>query len=155
MLNSLRVTNGFIGQVRRFGTVGALGFLVDAGLLVALISLGSDPYLARAVSFPVAVTVTWYLNRTWTFAAQPPSLGRRRQYARYFAVQTVGGLSNYACYAAVLIFVQESAPGALFALAVGAVAGLIVNFLGARVFVFTSIDLDLMRSGHVRRRHQV
>ncbi len=60
-----------------FAVVGAVGFLVDAGVLTALVNgLGANPYAARAVSFPAAVTATWWLNRRWTFA--PAGIGTDR-----------------------------------------------------------------------------
>lgn len=125
-----------VDQVARFVVVGTVGFVIDGGLLYLLVRSGVDPYLARAFSFPPAVTVTWYLNRVWTFAARQGAA--RRQYARYLAVQLVGALSNYGVYAAILSLGHRSAEGALAALAAGSIAGLVINFAGARALVFVS-----------------
>ena len=52
-----------------YTTVGIIGFIVDAGILSALVHVWQWPhYTARAVSFSAAVTVTWALNRRWVFA---------------------------------------------------------------------------------------
>jgi putative flippase GtrA len=52
----------------RFCLVGAAGSLVDAGLLQALVTLaGANPFVARVSSFLAAATVTWRLNRCFTF----------------------------------------------------------------------------------------
>lgn len=126
----------FVDQVGRFIVVGTLGFAIDGGLLYLLVSSGVDPYLARALSFPPAVTATWYLNRVWTFAARQGAA--RRQYVRYLAVQLVGALTNYGVYAGILSLGHRTATGALAALAVGSVAGLLINFAGARALVFVS-----------------
>jgi putative flippase GtrA len=130
------VNRAFIDQVARFLVVGTLGFAIDGGLLYLLVRIGVDPYLARAFSFPPAVTATWYLNRVWTFAARRGIV--RQQYARYLAVQIIGALSNYGVYAAILSLGHRSAEGALAAFAAGSIAGLVINFAGARALVFVA-----------------
>jgi putative flippase GtrA len=122
-------------QFLRFGVVGAAGFSVDAVILYFLISAGVDPYLARVLSFAAAVSVTWTLNRAWTFKSAPGD-GRRNRYARYLAVQIAAVLVNYVCYAAVLSFISATPLNAVFALAVGSAVGLAVNFTGAKGLVF-------------------
>ena len=119
----------------RFAAVGLIGFCVDAGILTLLVNgMGWHHYSARAVSFTLAVTVTWLANRSFVFArtAQP-----RREYVRYFAVQICGALINLGTYVAVI----ETWPGLgatpVIPLAIGAVLGLICNFLGSRWLVFT------------------
>lgn len=48
--------------------VGAIGFVIDGGIMTALHGvLTWSPMAARGVSFPVAVSATWMLNRHWTF----------------------------------------------------------------------------------------
>ena len=58
-----------LGQFITFCIVGGIGFLVDAGILGLLVhGFGADPLLSRLLSFPCAMTVTWYLNRRVTFS---------------------------------------------------------------------------------------
>lgn len=120
----------------RFIVIGALGFCVDAGLLALLIAAGGGLYSGRLISFPAAVTVTWYLNRVWTFreaATERPA----REYVTYLAVQLVATLGNLVVYAALLRWVLgERTEMAIPALAIGAVVGLVINYLGARTIVF-------------------
>lgn len=124
----------------RFFVVGALGFCVDAGLLVLLISAGSGPYWGRLISFPAAVTVTWYLNRIWTFRGSATA-NPAKEYTSYLGVQIVATLANFAIYSALLRWVfGESAEMAVPALGVGAIAGLVINYFGARVIVFVGED---------------
>jgi putative flippase GtrA len=130
------VNRTLFGQIGRFVVVGAIGFAIDGSLLYLLVRNGTNPYLARGVSFPPAVTATWYLNRSWTFAAHAGST--HQQYARYITVQIAGALSNYAVYALVLLLIYQTAEKALVALAVGSATGLLVNFVGARTLVFVS-----------------
>lgn len=55
-------------DLTRFATVGAVGFVVDGGILTLMMSRGHAPFESRLVSFTFAVTATWALNRTWTFS---------------------------------------------------------------------------------------
>jgi putative flippase GtrA len=125
-----------LGQFARFVVVGCVGFAIDGGLLYLLVLRGFNPFLARAISFPPAVTITWYLNRIWTFAAGTDS--RRREYMRYMGVQVAGALSNYAMYATLLLFIPRTSAGVMSAFAAGCAVGLCVNFFGARLLVFVS-----------------
>lgn len=125
-----------LGQFLRFALVGALGFFVDAGVLLLARWGGLDLYSARAVSFLSAVTFTWALNRRFTFRAQavaPPSAG---EWARFAATNAVGGLVNLAAYALLVTLVEPLARWPVLAVAAGSAAGLGFNFLGSRLFVY-------------------
>lgn len=124
----------------RFALVGVVGFAIEAAVITALASgAGMNLYAARGVSFLSAVFVTWLLNRTLTFVVQrgdEARVGPTAEYARYLTVQTVGALGNLAVFVAVI----HSAPSLAFTpivpLAIGAVAGLTVNFAGSQWWVF-------------------
>ena len=121
-------------QILRYGVVGGLGFMVDAGVLYALIAWGSNLYSARVVSFAAAVTVTWALNRSWTFEQRGRG-GAGRSYVGYALVQVAGASVNFLIYISVLEFLSPTPDNAILALAFGSAVGLVVNFIGAR-FVF-------------------
>ncbi len=127
----------WLSQFSRFSAVGAFGFVLDGGLLYLLLQWQFDPFLGRGISFPIAVTATWYLHRTWTF-----SIGRvaasRHEYKRYMLVQIFAAVANYAIYALLLQFVEHTPVNALIALAIGAVVGLVINFFGARSWAFAA-----------------
>jgi putative flippase GtrA len=125
-----------IVEVLRFGVVGSVGFLVDAGVLYLLVSLGIGPLAARCVSFPTALAATWLLNSRWTFAAYRDEASRTRQAAGYVAVQLVGIAVNYAVYALSLNLTGRTSIGSVAALAIASAVGLLVNFTGSRMFVF-------------------
>lgn len=120
----------------RYCFVGGLGFLVDGGVLYGLVSFALDPFISRGISFPIAVTVTWYFNRNWTFADSSKERSTR-QYAFYFAIQIIAALVNLAVYGVVLSHMTVTPGTALIALAFGSFFGLIVNYIGSRVFVFS------------------
>ena len=125
-------------QLLRFALVGVIGFALDAGILSVLVSmLGFNPYAARAISFTIAVFGTWLINRHWTFGERQlarPGVGS--EYMRYMAVQILGAASNLC----VFVFALRRDPSLLrypvIPLALGAAVGLVVNFVGSRVWVF-------------------
>jgi putative flippase GtrA len=127
-----------IAEILRFGVVGGVGFLVDAGILYVLVSMGVSPLAARFVSFPAALAATWFLNSAWTFGAYKGQSSRTRQAASYAAVQCVGAAVNYGVYALALNLTGRTSLGSVAALAIGSVAGMFVNFTGSRMLVFRS-----------------
>jgi putative flippase GtrA len=121
----------------RFGVVGVIGFVVDAGVLylVTQALLRLDPFTGQAIAFAAAVSVTWLLNRAWTFKAAAPK-GGVRQAALYVGVQCAGLAATFTVYSAVIILFGVPKPWLVVPLALGALAGLCVNFLGAKHLAF-------------------
>jgi putative flippase GtrA len=129
-----------LGSMFKFAVVGGIGFCVDGGLLLLLADLTTlGPYLSRFVSFPTALTVTWYLNRRWTFCGKL-TVSIKREYAAYIFVQSVGALVNLAVYLTAILVVPNLRMMLLLPLSLGALAGLIVNYFGAKHLVFVSVD---------------
>lgn len=125
-----------IGQGLRFGVVGTIGFVVDTAAVYTLHFLsGLDLYSAGAAAYVVAATVTWALNRAWTFrgaSREKPA----RQWALFLAVQLIGFALNRGTYAALVTFLPLAATHPVIAVAAGSIAGMGVNFLTARTLVF-------------------
>lgn len=120
-----------------FFVVGGVGFVVDASILALLVhGYGWGDYTARIVSFAVAVTVTWLLNRSFAFADQRTG-NRRSEYTRYLFVQGTGMAINFLIYALCIASSALMDRWPVLALAVGSAVALIFNYLGARIFVFT------------------
>lgn len=125
-------------QLPRFAAIGGIGFLVDATVLTALVNgYGMGPIGARGISFGAAATVTWYLNRRWTFAADA-SDRRGPEYARYVTAQVLGALINLLVYLLVIRLVPELGALPVIPLAAGAVIALLFNFAAARYWVFAA-----------------
>jgi len=119
-----------------FVVVGGIGFVIDASILAILVHGYSwGDYTARLVSFAVAVTATWYLNRRYVFSARK-TLDRRSEYSRYLAVQLIGMAINFLVYSLCIATVEIMDQWPVLALAVGSAVALFFNFLGARLFVF-------------------
>jgi putative flippase GtrA len=115
-------------RVVHFLLAGSAGFTFDAALLTALVNgLGWSPYAARAVSFPLALAITWLLNRTLTFRDRP-STGAGLELMRYAIVQLGGAAVNY---------------GVFFTLVtLSAAAAMCLTYLGMHYFAFPRARLD-------------
>lgn len=123
-------------QFIKFGMVGTVGFVVDAGVLYGFLYLaGLDPYSARVPAYLAAATTTWALNRAFTFRGAPA--GRPlHQWARFLMVNAVGGVVNYAVYALLMLQGPPFTSHPVLAVAGGVLAGLVFNFAGSRKLVF-------------------
>ena len=97
--------------------------------------LGINVYLARLVSFSLAVLATWRLNRTFAFSGMR-SADRTREYGRYFFVQSLGALVNLGVFATLVTLFQGLRAWPVLPLAAGAAIALLFNFLVSRAFVF-------------------
>jgi putative flippase GtrA len=76
-----------LAEITSFGVIGGLNFLVDLGIFNLLIWIGS--LKATVVSTVVAATVSYFLNRHWTYRNRPRS-ALRREYALFFLFNLVG-----------------------------------------------------------------
>jgi putative flippase GtrA len=120
----------------RFGLVGTVGFLVDGGLLQALVGLGNwGAIKARIVSFPVAVFATWLLNRHFTFS-QTNSGTAGRSFARYVAVSLGGASINFVIYTVLVLSMAFMAALPIVPLAIASIAALAFNYFGSKHFAF-------------------
>jgi putative flippase GtrA len=143
VLTILSRIKGMIGQARfgvlmeflRFGVVGTIGFVVDTAVLYAGLALGLGLYGGRAVSYLVAATTTWALNRLWTFRGRGEGPAHQ-QWALFLLVNLVGFAMNYGTYAALIIFVPLVAAHPVLGVAAGAIAGMFGNFVLSRQLVF-------------------
>lgn len=92
-------------------------------------------FAARGLSFPVAVVVTWWLNRLWTFSYSDKAKPIR-QLKKYFALQIAGALANFFLFIAILEVIAPTWQNAFLALSIGAVAGLVINFSGSKLLIY-------------------
>ena len=119
-----------------FALVGAVGFAVDGGFLVlSHKQLGLDWPAARLLSFTVAATVTWLLNRSLTFGGRSGPI-RLSEWRRYLAVNGIGAVLNLGIFLALIELVPAFRKHPVGALAVAAAIALAFNFFGSRSFAF-------------------
>jgi putative flippase GtrA len=119
-----------------FAAVGVAGFLVDAGTVTALVHVaGSNRYLARLASFLVAASVTWLLNRQFTFHGATRS-EPIQQWLRFLGANALGGLTNLGIYSWLVWTVPIAHDNLVIAVAAGALAAFGINFMLSRTLVF-------------------
>lgn len=118
-----------------FSLAGVAGFFVDAGIVWAFTSAGVDLFTAQAVAFTVAVTVTWLLNRRFTFAQHASSYWLR-EWLHYVAANSVGAVVNNGVYVLLILTVPMFPKEPVLAVAAGSLAGLVFNFTASRALVF-------------------
>ncbi|MBA2350959.1 MAG: GtrA family protein [Burkholderiales bacterium] len=116
----------------RFCAVGTLGFLVDAAITLAMTEvIQSGPTTGRIVAFIVAATVTWHLNRRYTFRSSA-----KASWLPYLTFTALGALINVGVYL-IWIHVLGAAPMQIvLGIACGSIAALSFNFLVSRHVVF-------------------
>jgi putative flippase GtrA len=116
----------------RFCVVGAVGFVIDAGILQALVIFAhTNPYAARIASFLTAASSTWLMNRSYTFnVVHKPT---HQEWLRYVAFMILGAIVNYGAFALCLAYWKFAHAQPWIGVAVGSVAGLVVNFTTSRM----------------------
>lgn len=133
----------WFAELVKFGFVGALAYVVDAGLFNLLLLgpgqvLGEQPVMAKVVSASVATLVAWMGNRYWTFSGTKRA-SRSRELAM-FALVNVGGMG----VAVLTLWVSHYVLGFTSPLAdnvaanvVGVGLGTVFRYLCYRYVVFT------------------
>lgn len=125
-------------QFVKFGLVGIVGFVVDSGVLyIGLYFLDLNLYTGRILSYLVAASTTWALNRTFTFSS-PTRKGVGKEWSLFLLVNGFGGIVNYGAYAVLVSAIVFFAHFPVLAVALGSIAGLVFNFSLSRRFVFNS-----------------
>jgi putative flippase GtrA len=123
----------------RFGAVGGAGFFVnEAALVIAKTLLQLGDHSAWLFGFAVAVTFTWWGNRTFTFH-EHKSAGHRGmlgEWARFVATNSFGAIANYAVYAALVEFAPWPLKVPYLALFFGVLVGMVFNFTLSKKLVF-------------------
>lgn len=124
-----------LGQFLRFGVVGTAGFVMDTAVLYAMLALGAGPYGGRVASYLAAASLTFALNRAWTFstAEQRPVA---RQWGAFVLLNLLGFAANYGTYAALITGSATVAAHPVLGVAAGSIAGMFINFAISRRFVF-------------------
>ena len=126
-------------QFQRFLLVGALGFVVDFSVLYLAVNIaGLDTLAGRLVSFIVAATVTWKVNRHFTFASTDAALpgAAARQWLRYLSTTAIGGAINIGVYQLWLTMTDHGNVNLFLAVVAGSAVALLVNFTLSKYVVF-------------------
>jgi putative flippase GtrA len=115
----------------RFALVGGLGYGVNLVVYASLVTLVGVTYLAAAtISFLIAVTANYLLNRAWTFSDARAAFVS--QGGRFLVVSLAGLALNLL---ALHLFVRTGVPRVV-AQAAAILLALPVNFLGNHLWSF-------------------
>lgn len=119
----------------KFGVVGSLGFLWDAGTVYGL-----RPFIgltaATLVAYFVAATLNWILNRLWTFRGQGFHDHPVLQWLRFLSANSLGFFLNRGTVYTLFYAFPLCRQYPVFALALGSFAGLFANFNLSNKVVF-------------------
>lgn len=87
----------------------------------------------RAISFPIAVLTTWWLNRTLTFRSKN---NPHRESFRYLLVQALGAGANLGVFMVLVSAFPWLRSVPVLPLFIAAIFGLLVNFALSKKYVF-------------------
>lgn len=135
---------GFFNEFGKYVAIGFTNFAVDEGVFNFLLSLthaatGFPLVIQKGVSFIVAVTHSYYWNRTWAFQSQTQD--KRSEFFKFMLVNLVALVVNVGVTYLVVHFGPRPATftaevWANVGVIAGSAAALIFSFIGFRVVVF-------------------
>jgi putative flippase GtrA len=121
----------------RFALVGTAGFVVNTAVFwVGHHLVGLNTYWSWYPAFLVAVTFTWWGNRTLTFHDHAARISLVREWGKFVAASGFGAVANLALFTALIRFAPPPANNWFLALAAGTLFGLVFNFTLSRRYVF-------------------
>ncbi|MCS4293846.1 putative flippase GtrA [Comamonas sp. BIGb0152] len=112
-----------------FLIAGAVAFVVDVAVLT-LLRDALGVYAARAVSFWLAATTTWLINRNISFAGRSAKGGLLVEYLRYLGLMLGGGAVNFAVYSLLAWAFPQGPLWLMLYVAAGTLVAMSVNYLG-------------------------
>jgi putative flippase GtrA len=116
----------------RFIIVGCTGLVVDLTLFTAIVAYAHHPLVVRLITLTISTTVTWRLNRAFTFTRS--NRAQHDEAMRYAIVTALAQGTSYAVFAALVLTVSARLPQA--ALMAGALVAAFVSYNGHRLFAF-------------------
>ncbi|MEJ5364639.1 MAG: GtrA family protein [Desulfosoma sp.] len=121
-----------IPSFNRYVLVGLVNSVVGYGVIFGLLSLGANPYLSNASGYAVGITVSYILNKRFSFRSRKPD---RTAFPLFVASLAVAYLANLAVlfallrWGAVNPYLAQLLAGGVYTL---------VGFLGSRYIAFGS-----------------
>lgn len=130
-------------ELGKFGTVGAVAFVVDFGLFNLLrFGVGLGPLTAKTLATVVAITVAYFGNRHWTWRHRPRH-AFRREYALFAAVNGAGLAIQLGCLGATVYGLNLRGQVAEnVATVVGVAIGTAFRFVAYRTWVFPALAAE-------------
>ena len=130
---------GVFAELAKFGTVGALSFVIDVAIFNAVLLVLDKPLTAKVISTVFSATNAFVLNRAWSFKHRERT-NVRREYSLFFVLNVVGLSISLLCLAVshyVLGFESRLADN-IAANGIGLVLGTTFRFWSYRRFVWAA-----------------
>jgi putative flippase GtrA len=130
------VTGGSAARILRFGLVGVIAAVIHMGAFEATrrwLDLGPAP--GWVLSFLLAATAAWAMNRQFTFRA-PVASRSRGEWLRYLGVAAGGALAHFLVFIGAVTSLPVFSAYPALAIVPGSLASLCVTYAGASLFVF-------------------
>ena len=134
-----RRLHGVVAELAKFGTVGALSFVIDVAIFNAVLLVLDKPLTAKVIATVFSATNAFLLNRAWSFKHRVRT-DVRREYGVFFVLNAVGLAISLLCLAVshyVLGFESRLADN-ISANGVGLVLGTSFRFWSYRRFVWAA-----------------
>lgn len=129
-----------VGRIRHIGgfvLAGVLALFVDMGVLRLLTDVvGASPLVGRPLSIAIAMVVSWWVNRTVTFAVT--SRVHVMEFLKFAAVSWIAQAVNYVIFSVILLVRPTTAQEA--ALVAASIVSMVVSYTGFRFGVFRRPD---------------
>ncbi|AXH95858.1 GtrA family protein [Ornithinimicrobium avium] len=133
-------------EVAKFGTVGALAFLLDTVLYNVLVfgvpgvvdgAMADQPLLGKVLSTSIATVFSWLGNRLWTFRHRR-RVAVGREFVLFLFFNAVGLAIALAClgFSRYVLDLHSQLADNLSGNGVGLVLGTLFRFWAYRTFVF-------------------
>jgi dolichol-phosphate mannosyltransferase len=134
-------------ELLQFAGVGISGMVVDLVFFLGLTHSHVEHQLARAISFGIAASGNWFLNRWFTFVG-----GRHKkaskQWLQFLVSATCGFTVNWGTYKFLTDNVAYMANHHLQAFYVGIIMGAGFNYMMSRFFVFRPFEQAIPGKEH-------
>jgi len=127
----------FSSHLVKFLVVGAVGFFVDGSFLLVFQHMGMSLTFARLLSFSVAVSCTWILNKKWTFQLEKDNNQRSfKRHSLYIIFQCLGALINFCVFVFLTkkFIIMHSYP--LIPFSIASAIAMLFNYSTSKFIVF-------------------
>ncbi len=137
-------------ELARFGTVGAVAFVIDSAIFIWLITgpMDDSHVKSKAISVAVATVFSWLGNRYWTFRHQRTRT-RMRELTMFILMNLIGLLIMSGCVAFSYYILGLTSELASFVSGsiIGMGLAMVFRFVAYKFWVFTGTgDADTVKA---------
>jgi len=124
-------------QIAVFVFAGILGFIIEASFIhYSVLLLKTNTQIPRLISYPLALILTWYVNRTYGFRMQyKPNF---KEFFRFIKSNLAAQSSNIILYLLMTEYSSYLAVNPILALVIATAISMIVSFTLYQGYVFVS-----------------